>query len=75
MNANDAALEMISDSGIPMPTLSRTMGRDRTFLITTVGRGNIPRADTLSKIADACGYDLVLRRRIDEYEITIDPYD
>ena len=75
MNARDAALEIIADSGLSAGTLSRRLEKERSYIKSFIKRPSIPRADTLASIADACGYDLVLRRRIDEYEIPIDPYD
>lgn len=75
MNAHELILSMISDSEKSESELSRTISRDRTYLRSIIKRKTIPKANTYAKIADICGYDLLVRRRIDGYEIPIDPYD
>ena len=71
MNAREAALEVIRDSGMGPRELYRQTGNLSGFLY----HGSTPRSDVLARIADACGYDLILRRRDDDYEIVIDSVD
>ena len=71
MNAHDATVEIISESGLGIRQLNRAGGNVERIIY----HDGTPRTDTLARIADACGYDLLLRRRDDLYEILIDPYD
>lgn len=75
MNAHDVVEELVRDTGETHRRVSVRMGYGSTYLKGFIYERRIPRIDTLAKIADACGYDLLLRRRIDDYEIPIDPYD
>lgn len=75
MNARDAFLQVVADSGLPIREITRQLGRSPGYFThITKDDGSTPRTDTLARVADVCGYDLLLRRRIDEYEIPIDPY-
>ena len=67
MNAHDATIE----SGLGIRQLNRAGGNVERIIY----HDGTPRADTLARIADACGYELRLRRRDDLYEIVIGPYD
>lgn len=71
MNAHEAAIELISESGMGIRRLNRAVGDVQNV----VYRDGTPRCDTMAKLADVCGYDLLLRRRDDLYEIPIEPYD
>lgn len=71
MNAHDAVIEMVDECGIPIRELYRRVGRFGGVLYS----GRTPRADALARIANGCGYDMILRRRSDRYEIHIDEYD
>lgn len=75
MNAHELILFMMQDSGKRESELSRMLSHDRTYLRSTLKRKGVPRASTYARIADVCGYDLLVRRRSDEYEILIDPFD
>lgn len=75
MNAHELILFMMGDSGRRESELSRSLSNDRTYLRSTIKRKSVPKADTYARIADVCGYDLLVRRRVDGYEIPIDPYD
>lgn len=43
--------------------LSRSMGRTSNWIATMLSNGTKPRLDTAAAIADACGYELVVRER------------
>lgn len=77
MNARDAFLQVVSESDLSVRGITRAIDKAPGSLhhIFRKDGGSTPRADTLAKVADVCGYDLLLRRRTDEYEIQIDPYD
>ena len=75
MNAHDATLEIIGDSGMSVRKLSIAVGNTSSYLNRVIHKNGSPHVDKLAKLADICGYDLLLRRRDDDYEITIDPYD
>lgn len=72
MNAFELILFMIGDSEKSESELSRSVSRDRTYLRSIIKRHTIPKVTTFSKISDACGFDLLVRRRVDGYEIPID---
>ena len=40
--------------------VSAALGKSRAYVGATLSRGSVPQADTLSQIASACGYELVL---------------
>lgn len=71
MNALDAIRRMCDESGVGPTQVSQAIGRARTFLSATLSRGNIPRVDTMAKVAQACGYRLILESDTDR--IVIDP--
>ena len=75
MNAHDAALEVIKEFDGSLRKLTDSMGHAPNSLTNIIRRNSTPRTDTLVKIADVCGYDLLLRRRTDGYEIPIDNCD
>ena len=75
MNAHDATLEVIDEFDGSLRMLTNSMGAAPNSLNNVLRRNSTPRTDTLVKIADVCGYDLVLRRRVDGYEILIDETD
>ena len=60
MNANDAIRTMIAHSGKSGRQIARDMGRSPTFVSATLAQGNAPRMDTFSRIAQACGYRVVV---------------
>lgn len=71
MDTLDAIKQMLEESGRTANAVSVQIGKHRNFIASTIYKGSTPRADTLSSIADAMGYDLLLRR--DGHEIRIDP--
>jgi hypothetical protein len=75
MDAYDVTLQMIRDSGKTNATLSRELSDNRYYINSIIKNHTTPRADKLAQLADSCGYDLLVRRRNDERETMIDPYD
>lgn len=75
MDARDVIIEMVKDTGLTHRQVSVQMGHESTYLKSFIYRGQMPRVNTFVKVADACGYDLIARRRIDGYEMPIDNID
>lgn len=73
MDAYDAVTKMLNEDDRTRAAISVAMGRGPGYLNVIVGRRSVPKADTLARIADTCGYDLLLRRRDSEEEIRIEP--
>ena len=75
MDAREATRKMMLNSGRSEYSLSIELSPTggRYYLESIWKRGTNPRTDTMAKIADACGYDLLLRNRQDGSEITINP--
>ena len=73
MKAWDAFVKIVDDSGLSKSALGVSLGHSTRYLRNTMSRGSLPRVDNFATIADACGYDLILRRRSDDSEFTIDP--
>lgn len=61
MNTRDAIERMCELGGKSQRTVSKEIGRNPTFLGTTLSKGSVPRVDTMAKVAEACGFELVLR--------------
>jgi hypothetical protein len=52
---------------------SLKMGRKSNFISSYKHHGNIPGVDVMAEIADAIGYDLLMRSRETHEEILIEP--
>lgn len=61
MNTRDAIERMCELGEKSQRTVSKEIGRNPTFLGTTLSKGSIPRVDTMAAIAKACGFELLLR--------------
>ena len=59
MNANDAMRAMIEASGKSGRQVAREIGRSESFVSSTLAQGVCPRADTLARVAEACGYKII----------------
>ena len=69
-----AVLNMvIAQSGANKTELARKLGRGENYISNYSVKGNIPRTDTFAAIADVSGFDLIVRKRDDGTEMTIDP--
>lgn len=73
MDVLSALKKAITHSGISNYDLSKALGKTPAYVSVIFSRGSVPKTDTFAKIADAAGYDLLLRSRDDEIEIVIDP--
>lgn len=60
MKTGDAIKAMAKDSGRSVRGVSQAMGRNPDYLGMTLSRGSVPKADTLARAAEACGYRLAL---------------
>lgn len=60
MDASNAMRMMIETSGKSGRQVAREIGRSASFVSSSLAQGVCPRADTLARIAHACGYELVL---------------
>lgn len=72
MNANDAMRRMIEASGKSGRQVAREIGRSDSFVSSTLAQGVCPRADTLAKVARACGYEIVAVTKEVANELTRD---
>ena len=71
MDPLQAVRRMCDESGTGPTQVSASIGRARTYLSAMLSRGNVPRTDTMARIAQACGYRLILESDTDR--IVIDP--
>ena len=60
MNVTDAITRMCESSGQGVVSVSQQLGKSKMYLSGMISRHTIPRVDTLSQIAQACGYTLEL---------------
>ncbi len=73
MRADKVLREIISKEGLSATEVSKRIGKTRQYMTTLFSHHRIPQADTMARICDVVGYDLLVRSRDDGYEITIDP--
>lgn len=73
MQAFETMLRVIANSGKSRDELSRMMGLSRHYLTTTIGKKSVVRLDNFARLADVCGYTLLVRHRKTGDEIVIDP--
>ena len=74
MQTSDAIRHMCESTGGGPVTVSKSMGKARTYISAMLSRGTVPRADTLSLIAQSCGYKLVLEGNGERIEIDPEPF-
>ncbi|MBR3326035.1 MAG: hypothetical protein IKG22_01760 [Atopobiaceae bacterium] len=72
MNVTESIRRMCVQSGRGPVEVSGAIGRSRAFLSSALTRGTMPRVDTLAKVAQACGYQLVLESDTDRIEIDVE---
>lgn len=70
MDSSKLIRNLVADSGDSMREISRRIGQSDTYVASIVGRGSTPRADTLARIANACGFRIVATNGTNEYELT-----
>lgn len=46
------------NAGLSMDAIGLNMGLSRQYVSNTIARGSTPKADTLAKMLDVCGYGL-----------------
>ena len=71
MRVDEAIRHMCEATGGGTVTVSKAMGKTRSYLSALLSRGTVPKADTLAQIAQACGYELVLEGH--DERIVIEP--
>lgn len=71
MQTIEAIRHMCDQAGMTTVQVSEALGKSRAYVGATLSRGSVPKADTLSQIAQACGYRLVLEGR--DEKIVIEP--
>lgn len=75
MNPIEALRTMMDSEGISVRKLGELIGKAPSYATTILyGRKSMPNVSIFAEMADACGYDLLVRRRSDGDEIPID-YD
>lgn len=62
---------MMAQSGMTNRRLSTTLGREESFIGTTLYKKQKPSVLLFARIADACGYDTLVRRRDDGTELVL----
>jgi len=75
METIEIVREMMHVSGLSVRKLGTALGKSPQYMKQTLYGGTIPSSKKLAAIADACGYDLLVRNRDDGTEIIIDPPD
>ena len=68
MNSRDAIRKMMEVSGTSAAELSRRLGKSDTYVSTTLSKGSSPRAENLAAMAEAMGFELVLKRKTGKNE-------
>jgi IS30 family transposase len=70
MDPTEALKRMVALSGKSNREISRDLGRAESFVSATLARGARPRIDTYARMAEVCGYELVLRSKEDVISLT-----
>ena len=75
VKAMDAVLTAARRAGVGVTEIGELMGKSKTYVSATAGRGSTPRADTLAKMLSVCGYALyaVPAENVPDDAIEIDP--
>lgn len=73
MRADKVLRAILKRESITYMAASRKMGRTESYLGSIISKGTIPRVDSMARICDALGYDLLARSRDDGFEFYIDP--
>ena len=69
MNVSEAIKQMCSTSGKGTIQVGRELGKSKAYVSAAINRNNVPRIDTLMKIAKACGYTVVLEGHGERIEL------
>lgn len=71
MNAKEATAKMVDATGRSMREISAELGKHGNYIADFIRKSNSPRVDTFSRIADVCGYDLILLPRNQDAEFIV----
>lgn len=71
MKADQVLPNIVEKSGMKKRAISRAIGKHENYLAVTLQKKSVPQIDTMAAIANAMGYELVLRKPGEE--IVIDP--
>ena len=58
MNTLDVIKLCADSAGIPQYMIGVRMGKTKHYIAQVMSRGSVPKADTLARMLDACGYGL-----------------
>ena len=58
MNAFDTVRQCASNVGVPIYKIGLSMGKTRQYMSAMFSRGSTPKADTLARMLNVCGYGL-----------------
>ncbi len=58
MDAIDVLKQAASNAGIPITHIGVAMGKRPNYVSATATRNSTPKADTLARMLDVCGYGL-----------------
>ncbi len=58
MYAMETVKQAAKNAGLSMDAIGLNMGLSRQYVSNTIARGSTPKADTLAKMLDVCGYGL-----------------
>lgn len=75
MDVLDAIQKMLSDSGTSQNALAEHLGRSRQSIYNMFRTKADVRVDTLARMAEYMGYELVLRSKDETIEVTPRPDD
>lgn len=73
MKPSEVLPTIVDRSGLSKRALSIAIGRSPSFVASTIFKDSILKLDTLTLIADACGYDVKLEKRDGTEVIEVDP--
>ena len=62
---------MMNRRGLTIRRLSTMLGREESYMGGILYKRRVPSANILTRIADLCSYDLVLKSRTGNDEITL----
>lgn len=69
MEAKRVLRAMVEHSGKSKADISRAMGRSDNYIGVTLAKGTVPQADTLARIAKACGYKVYVEGQGERLEV------
>ena len=73
MEIKTALTEVINESGKSRYAVAKELGKGTTYIYKLTSRPTSPSYETITSIADVCGYDLALIKRDGSNTIILDP--